>query len=98
MKRKHLLLLRNKYLLVAIFMLVWLVFFDRNNIFERIEAEWHHYQLRQDKAYYLEKIEETKAMKEELFSDEAKLEKFAREKYLMKKDIEDIFIIVKKEK
>lgn len=50
-------------------------------------------QLLKDKAFYLEKIEEDRKRLEELQTNNANLEKFAREQYLMKKDDEDIFVI-----
>ncbi len=53
--------------------------------------------LQQEKVYYQEKIVEVKDDREELLSDEALLEKFAREKYLMKKPAEDIYVIVEEE-
>jgi cell division protein FtsB len=52
-------------------------------------------ELEEEKVYYQEKIEEVKKEKEELFSDNDKLEKFAREKYLMKKPNEDVYILKK---
>lgn len=50
--------------------------------------------MEEQKSYYLEKIEEVKKDREELMSDDRLLEKFAREKYFMKKETEDVFIIV----
>lgn len=52
-------------------------------------------QLENEQKYYREKIEEDKRKKEELLGNRDNLEKFAREQYLMKKENEDIFIIVK---
>ena len=52
-------------------------------------------QLENEQKYYREKIEEDKRKKEELFGNRDNLEKFAREQYLMKRENEDIFIIVK---
>jgi cell division protein FtsB len=53
-------------------------------------------ELENEKEYYLEKIEEVKKDQEELMGNRELLEKFAREKYLMKKESEDIFIIEEK--
>ena len=50
-------------------------------------------QLEESRTYYLGKIEDTKKELEQLKSDPATLEKYAREKYHMKKDNEDLFII-----
>jgi cell division protein FtsB len=53
-------------------------------------------QLEDQKEFYLEKKEKIKAEREELVSNSELLEKFAREKYLMKKPTEDIYVIVEK--
>ena len=52
-------------------------------------------QMEKEKKYYQKKIEEDKRKKDELLGSRDNLEKFAREQYLMKKENEDIFIIVK---
>ena len=49
------------------------------------------------KTYYEEKIKEVEKDRDELFGDRESLEKFAREKYLMKKETEDIFIVEEKD-
>ncbi len=51
-----------------------------------------------DKQYYVAEIEQNKKDMNELMSDKQHLEKFARERYLMKKDNEDIFLIVSENK
>jgi len=52
--------------------------------------------LEAQKEYYLKIIKENTEKIRELRTDKANLEKFAREEYLMKKNNEDIFVIVKK--
>jgi cell division protein FtsB len=86
-------MLRNKYSLTLILFFVWIVFFDSNNLIERAIQLRQVHQLEKDKMFYEEKIKEDRAKLEELESNPANLEKFAREHYLMKKDNEDIFII-----
>ena len=86
-------LLRNKYSLTLIVFFVWVVFFDSNNLIERTFNLRKVHQLEKDKIFYEEKIKDDRAKLDELESDPANLEKFAREQYLMKKDNEDIFII-----
>lgn len=49
--------------------------------------------IRSEKEYFQEKITETRADLDNLLNDNEKLEKFAREKYLMKNDNEEIFVI-----
>lgn len=73
--------------------MIWLLFFDQNNLLDRRKYVNEYKQLLKDREYYLEKIEEDKKRLEELQTNDENLEKFAREQYLMKKDGEDIFII-----
>jgi cell division protein DivIC len=86
--------LRNKYILTAVVFLVWLLLFDQNNLAERRKMNREYTQLMEEREYYLQKIEEDRKRIEELKTDNDNLEKFAREQYLMKKDNEDIFVIV----
>jgi cell division protein FtsB len=86
--------LKNKYILTAVIFLVWLLLFDQNNLSERRKSSREYNQLLLEKEYYMKKIDEDKRRINELKTDNDNLEKFAREQYLMKKDNEDIFIIV----
>ncbi len=72
----------------------WISFFDQNNMVDRIQNMGQLHQLEKDKIYYINKIKEDSSKLYELKTDSKNLEKFAREQYLMKKDNEDIFIIV----
>lgn len=86
-------ILKNKYVLTSLVFFVWLLFFDQNNLLDRKKYVKEYKQLLKDREYYLEKIEEDKRRLEELQTNDANLEKFAREQYLMKKDDEEIFVI-----
>ena len=50
--------------------------------------------LENEKEYYLQKIEEVKNERQQLLTNEEMLEKFAREKYMMKKETEDLYVII----
>lgn len=76
--------------------LVWLAFFDRNNLVEKMQLRGKITTLQKEKAYYQIKIEEDNRKMQELLSNKENLEKFAREQYLMKNKNEDIFVIVNK--
>ncbi|MFD0793557.1 septum formation initiator family protein [Mucilaginibacter litoreus] len=91
-------LIKNKYFLVTLAFVVWMIFFDKNDLFSQYEYHQQLDKLKQEEAFY--KIETEKVNKDldELTSDKAKLEKFAREKYLMKKDNEDVFVIIHENK
>ncbi|HTN07122.1 FtsB family cell division protein [Agriterribacter sp.] len=88
--------LKNKYSLTLLVFVVWLVFFDHNDLFVQMERTGELRQLEKGKAYYTEQIEAMRKELAELDNDPASLEKAAREKYLMKRDSEDVFIIDEK--
>lgn len=90
-------LIRNKYLLTLIIFILWIAFFDTNNLVDRFGDINALKQLEKDKLYYQESIEQDRKRIEELKTDKENLEKFAREQYLMKKKNEDIFYIEDKE-
>ena len=71
-----------------------MIFFDRNNVLTSYNTNNKLSELIEQKTYYQLEIKKVNKLKEELFSTAENKEKFAREKYLMKKDNEDIFIIV----
>ena len=89
--------LKNKFILALLVFLVWLTFFDQNNLIDRVQQLNRNEKLQKEKAYYIEKIKEDSTKLHQLKTDEENLEEFAREQYYMKKKDEDIFIIVEKE-
>jgi cell division protein DivIC len=84
----------NFYLVVGAFFFIWMLFLDSNDLISRFRLMGKLNSLKNEKEYYLEKMEEVKQTREELMGNQQLLEKFAREKYLMKKPSEDIFIVV----
>lgn len=87
-------LLRNKYVLTTLGFIIWLLFFDRHDIISQIKLRKELHKLEEEKAFYVKEIEKDTKNLNELLTNPKTLEKFAREKYLMKKDNEDIFVIV----
>ena len=73
--------------------MVWLFFFDDRDIVTQFRHERELTHLEESRDYYLEEIRNTSAELNKLKSDPATLEKYAREKYRMKKDDEDLYII-----
>lgn len=90
--------LKNKYIITFIFFLVWMLFFDRNDWISQYSYRQDLHKLTEEKEYYLKEIEQNKKDMFDLMSDKEHLEKFARERYLMKKDNEDIFLIIPEKK
>ncbi len=94
--KKVLKVVKNKYLLTLVGLAVWLTFFDRNDIFTQYSLRQDVVKLENERDYYLSEINSNKKNIEELQTNETSLETFARETYLMKKDNEEVFVIVKK--
>jgi len=90
-------LIRNKYLIAGVAFLTWMLFFDRNDLMSQYEYRTQLNKLEAEKEFYT--VESAKAVKDlnELTTNQSKLEKFAREKYLMKKENEDVFVIIEEE-
>ncbi|GAC1598719.1 MAG: hypothetical protein NVS3B25_24860 [Hymenobacter sp.] len=85
---------RSFYFLTGMGFLVWMLVFDANDLGKQFDIyrKWH--EVRNEKQYYLDNIEVVKRERAELMSSPALLEKFAREKYLMKRPGEDVFLLV----
>ncbi|MDI9364807.1 MAG: septum formation initiator family protein [Flavobacterium sp.] len=86
-------IITNRYLLAIVFFAVWMCFFDQRDIFNTINQKQKLKALETKKHYYQTEIEKAKQDLNNLQNSPEALEKFAREKYLMKKNGEDIFII-----
>ncbi len=87
-------IIRNKYVITFVGFYFWLFFFDQHSVWERKQNEETIESLEKEKAYFFEKIETDKNRIHELKTNRENLEKFAREQYLMKKENEDIFIVI----
>jgi len=87
-------LLKNKYFIAIVLFIIWIVLFDQNNLLERIKGIRQLNKFEKDKQYYKERISNDSIRMNELKTNDKNLEKFAREQYLMKKENEDVFIIV----
>jgi cell division protein DivIC len=85
--------LGNKYILSAMAFVVWLLFFDRNDLFTQFERRGEFEALQESKQYYSEQIKQERKSLEDLLSNPTTIEKYARERYGMKRDNEDVFII-----
>lgn len=85
--------IRNKYTLTFLGFLVWLSFFDRNDFITISTYREKLAQLKADKAYYESEIEKNRAALNDLQTNRENLEKYGREKYFMKRDNEEVFVI-----
>lgn len=89
--------LRNFYVISLIVFAIWMTFFDSNDWINRYRMNRKLSELEDEKEYYQQKIKEVQKDHEELMGTPELLEKFAREKYLMRKPGEDVFVIREKE-
>jgi cell division protein FtsB len=85
--------LRNKFLLTFSAFVVWMLFFDRNDVFTQMQRRSELNELKQSKAYFEKQIAENRKFSKDLQFNASAIEKYAREKYLMKRENEDLFII-----
>ena len=85
--------LRNKFFIAFAAFTVWMLFFDERDVFTMSHHRQELRQLQKSEKYYTEQINKEKAELENLKNSPATLEKYAREKYFMKRDNEDLFLI-----
>ena len=85
--------LSNKYLLTGLLFVAWISFFDDRDLITNYKQRQELWKLEQSKKRYTELVEQTKVELQQLQTEPAQLERFAREKYRMKKDNEDLYII-----
>jgi cell division protein FtsB len=75
-------------------MSIWVIFFDKNDLLTQMEFSQQLKSLENEKEYFLKEINLNKTRLEELQTNDKNIEKFAREQYLMRKDGEDVFVVV----
>ena len=88
--------LKNKYIMTFLVFFVWMLFFDKNDLRTQISHRNNLNQMNQDKHYFIEEIKRNQAIMDDLETNPKALERFAREKYYMKKADEDIFVVTRK--
>ena len=74
-----------------------MTFLDSNDLISRFRMNSKLSSLEDEREYYVEKIKEVEKDRTELMTNKELLEKFAREKYLMKKESEDVFVVVEED-
>ncbi len=84
--------LSNKYIWVLLFFTTWMVFLDNYSYFDHRFLDKQIEELEANKTYYQEEIKKDKE-NIKLLKDPNHIEKYAREKYYMKKENEDIYLI-----
>ena len=85
-------LISNKYVIILLLFVVWMLFFDENSFLNHRELDKEIDKLEKSNEYYREQIKDDKKVIDNL-NDPDSLEKYAREEYKMKKENEEIFLI-----
>lgn len=88
-------ILFNRYVITIIAFAVWMIFFDGNSLKRQRILNERIGEIKGMRSYYKAEIAKNEKAIQELMTNQETLEKYAREKYLMKRDNEDIFIIVR---
>jgi len=88
--------LKNKYVIAFIVFILWITVIDKNDIFTGIRVDKNLKEVEKQKKNYLEETKKDSIAIDQIKKNPSYLEKFAREEYGMKKDDEDVFVIIKK--
>ena len=88
---------KNKYVLTLLVFIIWMLFFDQNNLVDRIRMYSEIRQLEDEQEYYEQEIKKDSTRLHELTTDKDNLEKYAREQFYMKKPDEDVFVVIEEE-
>lgn len=83
---------RNKYVIVLIIFMLIIGFLDENSLMNRLQYHKEEMRLREEIEYYRAEYNECTERLEELAADSGTIERIAREKYMMKKPNEDVFV------
>lgn len=89
--------LSNKYIIATLIFAAVIVFFDQFNVFEQSRSFKKLHKIKKQVEYYDAEIEKQKEEIDKLKTDTAYVEKVAREKHMMKRDNEVIYVLEKKE-
>jgi hypothetical protein len=88
--------IRNKYFITGLIFTVWLLFLDRNNFLSQLGLKSDLHKLQDEKKFYLDETASDSLKLLRLSNDSMEAERIGREKYMMKRDSEDIFLIIRK--
>ncbi len=87
-------LIKNKYLIASVAFIIWMVFFDRNDMTSQLDFRSKANKLEEEKDFYNKEIAKAEKDLQELTTNPDRLEKFARERYYMRRDKEDVYVVI----
>lgn len=86
----------NKYILTMLVFSIWMLYFDQYDYFMMRQRKQELQNVKDNINYLNKEIANMEQAKSAMISEPKELEKYAREKYFMKRDNEDLYIIEKK--
>ncbi|WP_353128833.1 FtsB family cell division protein [Parapedobacter pyrenivorans] len=94
---RFLTVIRNKYVISGVAFVVWMLFFDRHDVATQYSYYSQLKALKAEKVFYTTEIEHVTQTVENLNNNPQELQRLARERYQMKKENEDVFVIIEQE-
>jgi len=88
-------ILTNRYFLAITAFIVWMIFFDSNSLKRQRLLNTRINEIQGMKTFYTAEIEKNNTAIYELETNLETIEKYAREKYMMKRDSEDVYIVTR---
>jgi len=85
---------KDFYFLISSCFLLWMFLFDSSDLFTQYHLNQKLQNLKKEKKFYLKGVKKLKKASEALVNNPEAGERFARENYLMKKEKEDVYIVV----
>ncbi|MBX2952928.1 MAG: septum formation initiator family protein [Leadbetterella sp.] len=85
------------YVISTAVLLGWLAFFDRSNLIKQGEMQLQLNQVEDDIAYYEDELQKVREEEKDVLGSKASMEKYAREKYFLKREGETVFVLVDEE-
>lgn len=82
----------NRYFVVSLGFAIWMLFFDQRDFFQQNERRAELKKLEDAKKYYQQEIDQTKGQLNNLQNNPAAIEKYARERYLLRREGEEVFL------
>lgn len=97
MARKIPKIFKNFYVVSLLVFIVWILFLDGNDLITQYDRRQRLEELEQEKVYFEQEIKKVEREQEALSSDSQAIERFAREKFFLKKPKEDVYVIEEQE-
>ncbi len=82
----------NRYFIVTFGFIVWMLFFDQRDFFQQRERAAELKKLEDAKKYYQKEIELTQKQLDNIQNNKAAIEKYARERYLLRREGEEVYL------